>query len=326
MSRSRDVAVQPLSDDDPVEIRLLPNRNPSNLENLLNPRPSSRPSLPNLRQSRSSQTSGRPAPPAPFRPVLPRQQQQQQSGTQFIDLTEEPDSPGEQRVPPPVGRNPRRTSSLRRSTPPRLSRSDGFFMNPPHGVIDLTVDSPEDELLPGAGPRSRGHRPHPPPPMHHHFPRHLIPADQLIHLEFVNRHQHRLASDLARGLGRRLAGFLESEIIRSGGFSPPQFDAARSSYGSREESPKPPMEPLPPTRPGYTRDTCTEAEKLEESITICPACNDELAYNPAGSGQTETTTKKRKRAPGEHHFWALKKCGHVRGLMTWDVFLFSFNY
>ncbi|KAJ9422304.1 hypothetical protein QL093DRAFT_2310593 [Fusarium oxysporum] len=65
---------------------------------------------------------------------------------------------------------------------------------------------------------------------------------------------------------------------------------------------------------GFTRNTCTDPEKESESVVICPACNEELAYDPSGTvtqSSVGTQKGKRKRAPGEHHFWAVKKCGHV---------------
>ncbi len=71
------------------------------------------------------------------------------------------------------------------------------------------------------------------------------------------------------------------------------------------------MEEVPPTRPGFTRDTHTATEDAEETVVICPACNEELAYDPTEAAAESATSKKRKRVPGDHHFWALKKCGHV---------------
>ena len=79
-----------------------------------------------------------------------------------------------------------------------------------------------------------------------------------------------------------------------------------------EETPKPAMEPTPATREGFTRDTC--AEPTEDMVVVCPNCNEELAYDPSGPpAQNSTPGKgtKRKRTVPEHHFWALKKCGHV---------------
>ncbi|EQK97887.1 cell cycle control protein [Ophiocordyceps sinensis CO18] len=77
------------------------------------------------------------------------------------------------------------------------------------------------------------------------------------------------------------------------------------------------MEAVPPTRDGFTRDTCSdtcpESKNDDERVVICPACNEELAYDPTDTSPPGSTAggRKRKRAAGQHHFWALKKCGHV---------------
>ncbi|SPO03103.1 uncharacterized protein DNG_05785 [Cephalotrichum gorgonifer] len=59
------------------------------------------------------------------------------------------------------------------------------------------------------------------------------------------------------------------------------------------------MEIAPP-REGFTRDTG------EDTVVVCPACGDELEYDP-GKGEG----KRRKRDKGDHHFWVVKACGHV---------------
>ena len=81
----------------------------------------------------------------------------------------------------------------------------------------------------------------------------------------------------------------------------------------RREPRKPPMEPVPQARDGFTRETCADEDGTDDQILVCPSCDEELAYDPADapSGPAATTGKKRKRAPGDHHFWALKRCGHV---------------
>ncbi|KAI0392604.1 hypothetical protein F5Y17DRAFT_435955 [Xylariaceae sp. FL0594] len=74
---------------------------------------------------------------------------------------------------------------------------------------------------------------------------------------------------------------------------------------------KPPHEPPKPARPGFTRDTG------EDVVAICPSCDEELAYDPEGDGGVAppaTPAKKPSRsrkAQAEHHFWAVKACGHV---------------
>lgn len=71
---------------------------------------------------------------------------------------------------------------------------------------------------------------------------------------------------------------------------------------------KPPHEPPKPARPGFTRDTG------EDVIAICPSCDQELAYDPDEDGDASATPAKKtrsKKATAEHHFWAVKACGHV---------------
>ncbi|KAI1326682.1 hypothetical protein F5Y16DRAFT_400182 [Xylariaceae sp. FL0255] len=70
---------------------------------------------------------------------------------------------------------------------------------------------------------------------------------------------------------------------------------------------KPPHVAPPPARPGFTRDTG------EDVVAICPSCDQELAYDPDEHDDPSTPSKKRvsKTALREHHFWAVKACGHV---------------
>lgn len=68
------------------------------------------------------------------------------------------------------------------------------------------------------------------------------------------------------------------------------------------------MMEIPAAREGFSRDTG------EEVVAVCPACSGELEYDPGKEG-----VKKRKRDKGDHHFWAVKACGHVR---FWGYFLF----
>ncbi|KAF4983353.1 hypothetical protein FZEAL_1205 [Fusarium zealandicum] len=286
-------------DDELIEIQVNSGRNPNSRGNLILPNPAAASSSANSHPTRSSRRSER-------RTQQPQQQQstsrpQSQQAAPFIDLTEEPDSPVQARRPMPQnqsgsGRNPRRTNSQRIS-PPQLARSDGTFIGRTASVIDLTVDSPEDERPPNPpGPRHARPRPRP---------------DELIELEFVGSMQRRAVGGFALGLTRRLAGILNADIIN---FNQPHLDVSRNAFAPREPSPKPPMEHIIPARPGFTRGTCGEPEKESESVVICPACSEELAYDPTGTVSQSAVgggKGKRKRAAGEHHFWALKKCGHV---------------
>lgn len=266
-------------DDDLIEVHVNSSRNLSGLGNLILPRPEN-----------AASPRPRPAPasaPAPAPASAP-----------VIDLTEEPDSPVQRRQSPPrqaqpQARNPRRTNSQRIS-PPRLARSDSTFFGPAPSYIDLTAeDSPEEERP--AENRPLRARPRP---------------DELIELEFISSAPRRTVPNFTIGLTRRLAGILGADIV----FQQPQLDHSRNAFAPREPSPKPPMEDIGPPREGFTRNTCTEPEKESESVVVCPACEEELAYDPTGTSVSSSTgggKGKRKRAPGEHHFWALKKCGHV---------------
>ncbi|KAG6006733.1 hypothetical protein E4U21_006718 [Claviceps maximensis] len=235
-----------------------------------------------------------------------------------IDLTEEPDSPLDQRQSQPpsqAGRNPRRTNS-QRITPPSLSRSDRTMMGPEPSVIDLTADSPElERQSEPRTTRSRQYRDH---------NRHMLHQstsgfahEHIIGLEIANApdgssslYTSSLAS-ISQGFHRLAAGFFYPESASSLSSRAPNHFPPPAALAHREPTPKPTMEPLPPTREGFTRDTSS----TEERLFVCPACNDELAYDSSGNPNSQPSNtgkvRKRKRVMGEHHFWALKKCGHV---------------
>ncbi|KAF5566139.1 cell cycle control [Fusarium phyllophilum] len=258
-------------------------------DHLYLPHPNAPAAYHNTRQVRRSQ--------AARNPVI---QQQPQEATPVIDLTEEPDSPVQSRAlldilqpARPPARNPRRTNSQRIS-PPQLARTDGTFVGRTENVIDLTADSPEEDRS-----HFRGRREVPRP-------------DELIELEIISQRPAlgSLPNFAAFGPFRRLAGIFGAADIA---FNPPNLDISRNAF-ARQPTPKPQMSPPPPTREGFTRNTCTDPEKESESVVICPACNEELAYDPSGTVTQSSVGQqkgKRKRAPGEHHFWAVKKCGHV---------------
>lgn len=86
---------------------------------------------------------------------------------------------------------------------------------------------------------------------------------------------------------------------------------------------KPPHIPPPPPREGFTR--CTG----KDVVVVCPSCDEELCYDPdaeveeearkkeeaksKGAASASSSTPRRKGAAGhqDHHFWAVKACGHV---------------
>ncbi|KAJ8123618.1 hypothetical protein ONZ43_g475 [Nemania bipapillata] len=92
--------------------------------------------------------------------------------------------------------------------------------------------------------------------------------------------------------------------------APPAFAAAAAAAAAAAGPPKPVHEPPKPARPGFTRDTG------EDVVAICPSCDQELAYDPEGDDDASTPAKKSRskkatKATAEHHFWAVKACGHV---------------
>jgi len=66
----------------------------------------------------------------------------------------------------------------------------------------------------------------------------------------------------------------------------------------------------PPPRPGFARNT------TEDQVAICPNCRKELAYDPNVTTLAAIAPgkKKAKKQVAEHHFWAVKDCGHVSWL------------
>ncbi|KAI1749249.1 hypothetical protein F4782DRAFT_514555 [Xylaria castorea] len=89
----------------------------------------------------------------------------------------------------------------------------------------------------------------------------------------------------------------------------PPGPAGPPAAGAGAGPPKPVHEPPTPARPGFTRDTG------EDVVAICPSCDQELAYDPEADDDTPPTpvkkTPRSRKAMAEHHFWAVKACGHV---------------
>ncbi|KAK2470596.1 hypothetical protein H9L39_17784, partial [Fusarium oxysporum f. sp. albedinis] len=149
-----------------------------------------------------------------------------------------------------------------------------------HGfpVINLTEDSDDDlrEIVPSQPPRQ---------------PRESAPVIDLTGLlDSPPEPQYRDGTTSRRARISRL---------------PPWLASARSQ--ARDAFP-------PPTRVGFTRDTCADPEEESENVAICPACCNELAYDPYDTmlhSPGNTSKRKRKRAPEGRRFWALKNCGYV---------------
>lgn len=230
-----------------------------------------------------------------------RRSQNRQGPADVIDLTNEPDSPVQHHAPRP-SMNPRRQNSQARN-PPALARSDSSILagNPP--VIDLTDDSPEV-------PRHRRPNPPPPPP----------PRNQA---GFMFNQPGGAISGLAAGIRRhlypfrlfptpdedvQLLGFLHHNRINPRDLNNPLGNInLQYEHGAfdRAESPKPVHQAPPPAKPGFTRDTASDL------VVVCPACNEELAYDPEAPVAESNSARKGKRKRSENHFFALKSCGHV---------------
>lgn len=325
MAQAGDVGRDILSDDDLIEIHVGRVGRPDPEVLILNaPLPSSftRPSRPHNGRRREPEQ-------------LPRSRE-----TTVIDLTEEPDSPVQSRLPQlalpgmhnhphqqqvhvyprPPGRNPRRTNSVR-ITPPRLARSESIVLASESEFIDLTGD---DDINPSNPPGHmeegrRSRRNNRLPRLRPDAPYSWDSSETRPPRDFQSIARAIGESQIARAFGESLAGILNasSNMPRLHGIRFHHFTtrAHPSPYPIPPREPsKPPLEEYPPARDGFTRNTCANPEADDETIVVCPSCNDEMAYDPAdvaGSSAPATTGKKRKRAHGEHHFWALKKCGHV---------------
>ncbi|KAI0544314.1 hypothetical protein F4679DRAFT_565437 [Xylaria curta] len=89
---------------------------------------------------------------------------------------------------------------------------------------------------------------------------------------------------------------------------PPMGPVGAPAAGAGAGPPKPVHEPPAPARPGFTRDTG------EDVVAICPSCDQELAYDPEADDDNSPAPSRKprsKKAMAEHHFWAVKACGHV---------------
>jgi hypothetical protein len=273
---------------------------------------------------------------------------QAQAQPEVIDLTGEPDSPEEPRaiVPPHArasnnsqahmpGRNPRRRLSLNQRTP-SLSRSDGSLLGNQANVIDLTLD---DSPVPA------------PPPLPLPLPRRNNPENQNPH----HRHHHHqrrrqpprappIELDHEEGIGARFAGlfrrdFLSFDLIQRLGFGRPHDVEVQVIGGGRLNmdnnplggnipnldyrvngsgaAPKPDHVPPPPAREGFTRDTGNA-----DDVIVCPSCERELKYDPDANIEDTLRPAKKVRTRKdheEHHFWALKDCGHVSLAVWWLI-------
>lgn len=283
------------------------------------------------------------AAPSPIRaPPRPRQQRE----PAFIDLTGDSDSPPPEIIALPdaprfAGRdanpfapprdalrnNPRRNNPIRRA--PSFARSDGSFLGPGGApVIDLTNDAPEaadhpPRLIP---PRRRRELPNNDgragrirsnawggPNMNTIFRQFGIPrmgADLLQQMRVAFRGGARAEYEIEI-LGENIPDaddlpdhfpIMENPLADN----PVDFNYGANGINHEPAPPKPAHIAPPDPREGFTRKTG------EDTVVICPGCENELKYDPDDTSpppakRAKTTRKDRE----EHHFWAVKACGHV---------------
>lgn len=288
------------------------------------------------------------AAPSPIRAPPRPQQRQQREPAAVIDLTGDsdnevlalPDAPrfggrpsGNRDANPFAPRdqnrnNPRRNNPARRA--PSFARSDGSFLGPGAApVIDLTNDAPEAD----------------PPPPPRLAPRRRRPVDQHNNEGQVDRARANAwgAANMnaifrQMGIPRMGVDFLQQMRVALGGGqadyevefigeniradqphfpmmenpladNPVEFNYGGNGFNHEPAArPKPAHIAPPEPREGFTRNTG------EDTVAICPSCEEELKYDPdENDGQPPPAKKARttKKDREEHHFWAVKACGHV---------------
>lgn len=273
-------------------------------------------------------------------PNNPRGQHQPRAQPEVIDLTGDNDGPT-QLAPQHHSQNARRQRSQQQN-PPRLSRSDASYVGS-RTVIDLISDSDDDPAviaLPPAPRRNNPPRrvnqaplferqppqqppqPPQPPPQQAQEERDLgarryfqqlmreIPLFRLVH-NGPNM-DYRDEDDIVIMGHRNLMP--DAPPAPAGPLPNVNLDYLAHPFPNQARAPgglggKPAHEPPKETREGFTRNTG------EEVIAICPSCELELAYDPDedDKGQAPPAKKARtKKDKAEHHFWAVKACGHVR--------------
>ena len=260
-----------------------------------------------------------------------------------IDLTADDDSSVEVQPPLPSSQqsnNPRR-SRPNRVSPPTLARTDGTISRSNlQPFIDLTGEDDEINEVshrhPSRAQASPARRQRPAArPRQPSLTLPLPPSSDLLVDMGVGPGPARpmpprgggAFSSIAARLGplgniNALQGNYNALRNFASNWRDMRLDVTAGTYqAARHETPKPNREKTPPTTEGFTRNT--NANPDEDMVAVCPLCSEELAYE-TGVGPSAATTKasgsrKRKRAP-EHHFWALKKCGHVSRPGTCSVY------
>ncbi|KAL8288205.1 hypothetical protein RB600_003915 [Gaeumannomyces tritici] len=236
-----------------------------------------------------------------------------------------------------ASRNPRRQAGLTRT--PSLARSDASI-NGGRGrgggggnipMIDLTDDGPEPVAAPQPQPaqlHAAANHPNNPlnwdafPHLHRPGPR----ADAQIPLahafgigQHIRGHLHQLTAAMLGNANRQagvaaadpqadqpnlrdVLGLIHLDLDYGGGI-PPEFWEPHP----RQEPQKPVYVPPKEAMEGCTRSTG------EDVFVICPSCKEELVYDPDEKSDTPPPAKRQrtKKDRAEHHFMAVKACGHV---------------
>ncbi|CAK7232078.1 hypothetical protein SCUCBS95973_008140 [Sporothrix curviconia] len=113
--------------------------------------------------------------------------------------------------------------------------------------------------------------------------------------------------DYQQNGGFVFTGFAPAEVWRSAGNGNGSGGGLGGPGGAQYEAPGTPL-------PGYTRETG------EDLVAICASCDRELAYDPdegegdgtGADGQPPAKrTRKSAKETAQHHFWAVRNCGHV---------------
>lgn len=260
--------------------------------------------------------------------------QQRQQRQMILTLPGDPQfsqasASGQQNYQNQQNRNPRRqTSHIRRT--PSLARSDGSLLGSgPRQVIDLTVDSSPEILEVRSIPAN-------PNRQQQHHQQQGQPAGQprtgggenMNAPHISNRSHGFLRNFPAIGIIHRIHHFAyghvpEVEIQMLGenpgnGFNlnmnnpladnPVNFNYGAGGFNRDAQNQKPVHVAPPPPREGFTRATGNDA------AVICPSCEEELKYDPNEDEAKPPPAKKARNSRKdreEHHFWAIKACGHV---------------
>ncbi|KAK0671331.1 hypothetical protein QBC41DRAFT_58834 [Cercophora samala] len=232
-----------------------------------------------------------------------------------IDLTGDDEEMEQPRANPNPNPNPRRQTLNHRT--PSLTRSDGSLLGNPAAadIIDLTMDEP-------APPLRRQHPARAQPRFNLAQPAPVLVLEDDDDGIFRARtrlqgggHFSEVLHQLQHSF-RPVAGFFEHVTIfgRGSANNPLGRNAPILNYGhhrggQEHAAPKPAHVPPKPAREGFTRAT----GEASEDVAVCPGCEEELKYDPDES-RADMPPQKRARTKKdneEHHFWAVKECGHV---------------